>query len=56
MAIEIRELIIKTVVQSEDKVEMEDFNNVDHSNLRKEILDECKKMIREDRFVRNHCR
>ncbi len=50
MPIEIRELIIKTVVQNEVTEEKKEERSVDSQILRKEILDECRRMISEERF------
>lgn len=49
MAIEIRELIIKTVVQTDVVEEKNENSNIDTQVLRSELLEECRKMIQENK-------
>jgi len=56
MAIEIREMIIKTVVR-QDHVEDEQIpNKIDYSKMRKELLQECKKMIKQEKMTGKYSR
>jgi len=50
MAIEIREMIIKTVVHQDGANELRVNEKNDIAHLRREILEECRKMIKEDKF------
>lgn len=53
MPIEIRELIIKTEIRTSDQKDQNSINKEDIANLKRYLLEECKRIITKDKR-RNH--